>query len=116
MDIKNLLKGFRNELDEVIEKHLPKENKLIDIENIDEYRSYLQTIEFETKLGKTIAFTNGNSWYIPTLIKNLIKSMTINEIYNCKLGVICSDKNAFQLCNENNIRNNFYVSMPLLHP
>ena len=114
MDINNLLKGYRNELDEVIEKHLPKENKLIDIENIDEYHSYLQTIEFDTKLGKTIAFTNGNSWYIPTLIKNLIKTMFINETYNCKLGVICSDKKAFELCDENNIKNKFYVSMPLL--
>ena len=65
MDIKNLLKGFRNELNEVISKHLPGENQIISILNIDEYREFLKTIEFETKHGKTIVFTNGNSWYIP---------------------------------------------------
>ena len=114
MDIKNLLKGFRNELNEVISKHLPGENQIISILNIDEYREFLKTIEFETKHGKTIVFTNGNSWYIPTLIRNLIKSMIKNETYKFKLGVICSDKNAFDLCYENNIKYNFHVNIPLL--
>jgi hypothetical protein len=114
MEVKNLLRGFRDELNQVIKEHNMPTNKIVGISNLDKYKDYLKSIETVTKLGKTIIFTNGNSWYIPTLIKNLVKSLDANETLQCKFGVICSDMNSLKLCHENGIKDSFYVDIPEL--
>ena len=61
------------------------------IKNIDEIKDFLQKISY----NNTVIFTNGNSSYIDTLIHNLLASYNrFNNKY--KIGVFCSDEEAFQ--------------------
>ena len=70
-------------------------NKIIKIENQSEVTEFLSSIAFLDEIGrKTIMFTNGNSWYIDTLIKNLIVSYNVWNTKARKIGVFCSDDEA----------------------
>ena len=61
------------------------------IKNIEEIKIFLESIS----CNNTVIFTNGNSSYIDTLIYNLLKSYDrFNNNY--KIGVICSDEEAFE--------------------
>jgi hypothetical protein len=100
----------------VIRDNFQTPNETIYIENLNEYKEYLESISFQTKCGKTILFTNGNGWYISTLIKNLILSMDINDSsYRGKMGVICTDQEALDTCQTLNMVNSFLVKIPLLN-
>lgn len=116
MSVKEMLVNtLRRDLDEIIMRHLPKVNKIITVENLEEYKEYLEKIKFETKFGKTILFTNGNGWYVSTLIKNLIKSMEKNDPeFASKMGVICSDQDAYDSAIEHKMLHPFLVKIPLL--
>lgn len=61
------------------------------IKNIEEIKEFLHKISF----NNTVIFTNGNSSYIDTLIYNLLTSYNkFNNNY--KIGVFCSDEEAFE--------------------
>lgn len=116
MNIKKLMKGLRSELDSVITSDIstnPLENKIITLTNLQEYKLFLKKIEFSTIHGPTILFTNGNGWYISTLIKNLLKSKLLNEPYKATMGVICSDTEAYQIALKENM-DTFLADIPLL--
>jgi len=84
------------------------------IENIDEINAIIEKAKIKTKDGKEIVlFTNGNNWYIDTLIKNLLKSIELNEKpeYN-KVIVFCSDKEGYDKAKECGFDFFEYVSIP----
>ena len=86
----------------------------IQIENIDEINAIIEKAKIKTKDGKEIVlFTNGNNWYIDTLIKNLLKSIELNEKpeYN-KVIVFCSDKEGYDKAKECGFDFFEYVSIP----
>jgi len=112
MNVKTLLRQFRSELNQVIDKDLTATTDLITVENLSEYETYLDSVYTETAVGKTIIFTSANAWYIPTLVKNLVVSINQRETFRCKFGVICSDETAYNLCKENNIQYPFLVKIP----
>lgn len=114
MRVKELLKGFRSELDNVIAENFRDTNTIITVENLPEYEQYLDSIHFMSKHGKTILFTNGNSWYIPTLIKNLLESMKVNETLKVPMGVICTDLDGYNTCEKYDIKHAFLAKIPLL--
>lgn len=89
-------------------------NDKIQIKNKDEINSIIEKAKIKTKDGKEIVlFTNGNSWYIDTLIKNLLESIKLNEKpeYN-KVIVFCSDKDGYKKAKENNFDFFEYVDIP----
>lgn len=76
----------------------------IEADNEDELYEFFEKISFDGPDGKTIIFTNTNSWYTETLILNLIKSHELcNKIYEKndqnylarKIGIICTDEEAY---------------------
>jgi hypothetical protein len=88
---------------------------MIKINNV----SYINTIIektkfFSEKFGNVVIFTNGNCWYIPTLINNLLKSMQIHESSR-KTIVFCSDKQGYDKCNELGFNHYEYVHIPELN-
>jgi hypothetical protein len=86
----------------------------IQIKNKDEINSIIEKAKIKTKDGKEIVlFTNGNSWYIDTLIKNLFKSIELNEKpeYN-KVIVFCSDKDGYKKAKENNFNFFEFIDIP----
>jgi len=86
----------------------------IQIKNKDEINLIIEKAKIKTKDGKEIVlFTNGNSWYIDTLIKNLLESIKLNEKpeYN-KVIVFCSDKDGYKKAKENNFDFFEYVDIP----
>lgn len=67
----------------------------LEIDNKQEIDTFIEKIKFIGPDGDTIIFTNANSWYIDTLVNNLITSYKkLNT--NRKIGVFCSDDDAFQ--------------------
>ena len=81
--------------------------------------SYINTIIektkfFSEKFGNVVIFTNGNCWYIPTLINNLLKSMQIHESSH-KTIVFCSDKEGYDKCHELGFNHFEYVDIPELN-
>jgi hypothetical protein len=84
------------------------------IKNKDEINSIIEKAKITTQDGKNIVlFTNGNSWYIDTLIKNLLESMKLNEKpeYN-KVIVFCSDKEGYKKAKEHNFEYYEFVDIP----
>lgn len=68
---------------------------MIKIKNFKSFRYIIQNNYIDTKFGKVIIFTNGNGWYIHTLIHNMIQTMKISDPkYGNKIIVFCSDKQA----------------------
>jgi len=89
----------------------------IQINNKDDINSIIEKAKIKTKDGKDIVlFTNGNSWYIDTLIKNLLKSIELNEKteYN-KVIVFCSDKDGYKKAKECGFEFFEYVDIPDLN-
>ena len=86
----------------------------IRIKNVDEINAIIEKAKIKTKDGKEIVlFTNGNNWYIDTLIKNLLKSIELNEKpeYN-KVIVFCSDKEGYNKAKECGFDFFEYVNIP----
>jgi len=73
------------------------EDSVVSIDNLEEMKSFFQSIAFESKYGQTIIFTNGNDWYIDTLIRNLLFSYDKwNTRTDRKIGVVCTDDKAYE--------------------
>lgn len=86
----------------------------IHIQNDKEIDFIIEKAKIKTKDGKNIVlFTNGNSWYIDTLIKNLLESIKLNEKpeYN-KVIVFCSDKDGYKKAKEQNFEYFEFVDIP----
>jgi hypothetical protein len=77
--------------------NLKMSNNYLQIDNINEIDEFIEKIYFDGPDGKTIIFTNANSWYMETLVLNLIYSYNqFNKNPNRKIGVFCSDKEAYE--------------------
>ena len=73
---------------------------MISINNFLDINAIIEKAKFYSeKHGNIIIFTNGNDWYITTLIHNLLKSMEIHEP-SIKIIVFCSDKTGYNKCSE----------------
>ena len=87
----------------------------IQIDNFDDFKSIVEKAKFKTeKYGEVVIFTNGNEWYVPTLIHNLVKSMKIHEP-NKKIIVFCSDTGASDKCKELGFELFKFINIPDLH-
>lgn len=88
----------KNKCDEIL-NNLEKSDEYLHLDNKDEVDKFIERIKFKGPEGDTIIFTNGNSWYIDTLIYNLIKSYeSFNKDEKRKIAVFCSDKEAYDKC------------------
>ncbi len=56
------------------------------ITNIEDIKNIIDKAKFNTEKGEVVIFTNGNGWYIDTLIQNLLKSIHLHD--NPKTTVI----------------------------
>jgi hypothetical protein len=87
---------------------------LIDIVNWDEVKKVVDNAKFHhEKYGDVVIFTNANEWYIPTLIKNLHKSMQIHEP-DKNLVVLCTDREGYDLCGDLGYKHYAFVDIPLM--
>ena len=86
----------------------------IQIENKDEIKNIIEKCKVKTDKGEFVFFTNGNGWYINTLINNLIKSIELNDKEFDKVIVFCSDKDGYNRCKEINFNYFEYVNIPEL--
>lgn len=88
---------------------------MIRIDNICSVNNIIEKTKiFSEKYGNVVLFTNGNSWYIPTLIHNLLKSMEIHEPSH-KIIVFCSDKDGYNKCSEIGFKYFEYIDIPELN-
>ena len=79
--------------------NLDNSDDYLHIDNKSEIDRFIDKIKFNGPEGETIMFTNANSWYIDTLVYNLMKSYdSFNKDKNRKIGVFCSDKEAYDKC------------------
>ena len=85
----------------------------MEIANSEEIKNIINKAKFNTDKGDVVIFTNGNGWYIDTLIQNLLKSI---EIYDNKYKVVvfCSDKDGMERCKRLNYEFFEYVDIPEL--
>lgn len=82
------------------------------IKNSDEIRVIIEKAKFQTLChGEVVIFTNGNDWYIPTLINNLLKSMEIHEPTR-KIIVFCSDMSGYEKCKDLGFKYFEFVNIP----
>jgi len=82
------------------------------IKNTDKIREIIEKAKFQTsRHGEVVLFTNGNDWYIPTLINNLLKSMDIHEPAH-KIIVFCSDKSGYEKCKDLDFKYIEFVDIP----
>jgi hypothetical protein len=82
------------------------------IKNTDEIREIIEKVKFQTvHHGEVVLFTNGNDWYIPTLINNLLTSMEIHEPTH-KIIVFCSDKSGYEKCKDLGFKYFEFVDIP----
>jgi hypothetical protein len=88
----------------------------ITISNVDSVRKLIEKVKYKHKdnLPPVVIFTNGNSWYIDTLVNNLLKSMSIYEL-NRKIAVFSSDKEGESKCLELNFEHFSLVEIPHLN-
>lgn len=87
----------------------------IAIINWNDVNKIIEDTKFNTdKYGTVVIFTNGNDWYIPTLIHNLIKSFAIHEP-DRKIIVFCSDKQGYKKCSELGFKYFEFVDIPELN-
>lgn len=81
----------KNKVDSIL-SYMNKSSDYLHIDNIKEVDDFIEKIKFNGPEGYTVMFTNGNYWYINTLIKNLIYSYDkFNKKKDRKIGVFCSD-------------------------
>ena len=57
----------------------------------------IERVSFVRDGKKYVIFTDGNSWYIPTLITNLLASAKVHEPEH-KILVYCTDKEGYDMC------------------
>ena len=82
------------------------------IKNTNKIKEIIEKVKFQTsRHGEVVLFTNGNDWYIPTLIKNLLKSMKIHEPTH-KIIVFCSDKSGYEKCKDLGFKYFEFVDIP----
>ena len=82
------------------------------ISNLDDINKLIESVKIETKNYGTICiFTNGNDWYIPTLINNLLVSFGVHDT-NYKIAVFCSDKSGYDKCKNLNFKYFEYINIP----
>jgi hypothetical protein len=75
---------------------LDNSNKFLQIQNKEEIDLFIDKIKFKGPEGDTVIFTNANSWYIETLVLNLLHSYNqFNKKLDRKIGVFCSDEEAY---------------------
>ena len=87
-------------------------DKEIIINNFNDMFDIIEKAKFDTeKYGTVVIFTNGNDWYIPTLIHNLILSMKIYEPLR-KIIVFCSDKEGYNKCKDLGFEYFEYIDIP----
>jgi hypothetical protein len=96
-----------------IEKKI--ENQQIKIKNKYEITKIIHKNKIPCGNNKDfVIFTNGNGWYIDTLIKNLLISFEKHENKALhKVIVFCTDQDAVERCKKNNF-NYCYVDIPEL--
>jgi hypothetical protein len=88
---------------------------LIEISNKEQVKTIIERCKIKTEYGDVVLFTNGNGWYINTLIKNLFESMKIYEKeYMNNFIIFCSDTDGYQRCEHEKFPNYQYVDIPLL--
>ena len=86
--------------------------KIVTVLNTQQIDNVIEKVKFNTSKHKNIViFTNGNSWYIDTLIHNLIISKDIHEP-GIKMIVFCSDKEGYKKCNNLKFDYFEYVDIP----
>ena len=84
----------------------------ININNTESINKLIDSVLFKSeKYGNVVIFTNGNDWYIPTVINNLLKSLNIHEPTR-KIAVFCSDKPAYNKCKELGFKYFEFVDIP----
>ena len=85
------------------------------IKNTDKIKEIIEKVKFQTsRHGEVVLFTNGNDWYISTLINNLLKSMEIHEPTH-KIIVFCSDKSGYEKCKDLDFKYFEFVDIPDLN-
>lgn len=90
-------------------------NKLIKIFNVDKINKLINDVKFDTPKHKNVVlFTNGNAWYIDSLIFNLLRSKDKHERER-KLAVFCTDKEGYEKCKMLNFSNYEIVDIPDLN-
>jgi len=67
------------------------------ITNEENIKNIIEKAKFKTDKGDVVIFTNGNGWYIDTLIQNLLKSVSIHD-KEYKVVVFCTDKDGLERC------------------
>jgi hypothetical protein len=88
---------------------------LVKVLNKEQIKQIIERCKITTEYGDVVLFTNGNGWYINTLIKNLLVSMNIYEPeYYQNLIVFCSDEDGLGRCKDENFPNYEYVDIPTL--
>lgn len=87
----------------------------IHITNEDVVNKIIEESKFDCgKYGTVVIFTNGNDWYIPTLIHNLLLSMKKHEP-NRKIIVFCSDNEGYERCQKLEFKYFEFVNIPALN-
>jgi hypothetical protein len=87
-------------------------DKIISLKNPDKIIEIINKVKISTlNYGEIVFFTNGNDWYIPTLIKNLVKSMEIHEP-KYKIIVFCTDSSGYEKCKDIGFEYFEFVDIP----
>ena len=83
------------------------------IANEEHVKRIINKAKFNTEKGEVVIFTNGNGWYIDTLIQNLLKSIHLHD-NKYKIVVFCTDKVGLERCKRLNYEFFEYVDIPEL--
>lgn len=83
------------------------------ISNEEHVKNVIEKAKFSTDKGEVVIFTNGNGWYIDTLIQNLLKSIHLHD-NKYKIVVFCTDKDGLERCKRLNYEFFEYVDIPEL--
>ena len=86
----------------------------LEIKNKDDIKNIIEKCKIKTDKGDFVFFTNGNSWYIETLIKNLLKSVEKYDKQYNNIIVFCTDKDGYKKCEKHNFNFFEYVDIPEL--
>lgn len=88
---------------------------MISIKNLEKIKEKIEQVKFDTQDHKNVVlFTNGNYWYIPTLINNLLTSMKIFEPER-KMLVFCSDLKGYNEAGRLNFDYYEFIDIPELN-
>ena len=83
------------------------------ITNKNSIKNIINKAKFKSEKGDFVLFTNGNGWYIDTLIQNLLKSINLFD-NKYKIIVFCTDKDAMERCKRLGYEFFEYVDIPEL--